>query len=190
MSLGRLLTSGKSLVGLQNDGCRYEMRPKNLLPKFGSDKNPFLTAKPKVESAPAESSRKVSVESRTLKSAEPEVAKLSETKPLPAIKAFKSSEAVPEKPIVKINMLNRLSRWLNKLNPLNWRRGARAEKKSAAIIKTPIQAELSLDKIKVLRNDLTEADVEVVPVKISVQPKPQPAAPPAKVAETAELIKT
>ena len=41
MSLGKLLTSGKSLVGLQNAEGRYEMRAQNLLPKFGSEKNPF-----------------------------------------------------------------------------------------------------------------------------------------------------
>jgi hypothetical protein len=192
MSLGRLLTSGKSLVGLQNNDCRYEMRPKNLLPKFGSDKNPFLTAKSKAESLQAEFSRKLPTVTRTLTPAEQDAAKLNETKPLPAIKAFKSEETAPVKPIAKTKMLNRLSRWLNKLNPLNWRRAAsRAEKKSAGrFAKTPVQTELSLEKIKVLRNDLTEADVEVVPVKISVQPKQQPAAPAAKVAETAELIKT
>lgn len=187
MSLGRLLTSGKSLVGLQNHECRYEMRPKNLLPKFGSDKNPFLT-KPKPQPVRVETVSKLPTVPRTLKPPEPEVEKPMEAKPLPAIKAVKSEASDSPKANVKTNMLIHLSRGLKKLNPLNWRR-ARAEIKSAGA-KAPVQTELSLDKIKVLRNDLTEADVEVVPVKISVQPKPQPAAPPAKVAETAELIKT
>ena len=45
MSLGRLLTSGKSLIGLRNTESRYHMRSRNLLPKFGTPANPFVTQK-------------------------------------------------------------------------------------------------------------------------------------------------
>ena len=40
MSLGKLLTTGKSLVGLHNSNSRYHLR-KGALPKFESAKNPF-----------------------------------------------------------------------------------------------------------------------------------------------------
>jgi len=32
--------------------------------------------------------------------------------------------------------------------------------------RSPVQVELSLDKVRVLRNDLSEADLEVVPLRI------------------------
>src|SRR5689334_14825542 len=42
MSLMRLLTAGKCFDGIGDSGAgRYRMRTPNLLPKFGSDKNPF-----------------------------------------------------------------------------------------------------------------------------------------------------
>jgi hypothetical protein len=50
-----------------------------------------------------------------------------------------------------------------------------------------VQGELSLDKVKVVRNDLSEADVEIITATAGPKPKPQPA-PPAD--ETMELLKT
>src|SRR5713226_5980902 len=43
MSLLRLLTTGKSLVGLRNSDSRYQVTRQRWLPKFGSKKNPFRT---------------------------------------------------------------------------------------------------------------------------------------------------
>ena len=43
-----------------------------------------------------------------------------------------------------------------------------------------MQAELSLDRVKVVHNDLTDADVEIVPIKSRTMPEPQaPILPPA-----------
>src|SRR4051812_36440441 len=42
MSLGKLLTTGKSLVGLTNSNSRYHLQ-KGALPKFESAKNPFAS---------------------------------------------------------------------------------------------------------------------------------------------------
>jgi hypothetical protein len=53
--------------------------------------------------------------------------------------------------------------------------------------KPPVQGELSLDRIKVVRNDLSDADLEVVPVKPLVQPAVTAPAPRAvEQAERAE----
>ena len=49
-------------------------------------------------------------------------------------------------------------------------RGKAAKPAIPRFTKPPVQGELSLDKIKVVRNDLSDADLEVVPAK-------QPAAP-------------
>jgi hypothetical protein len=41
MSLVRLLTAGKSLVGLKDEQVRYRMTDPRAMPKFGSSRNPF-----------------------------------------------------------------------------------------------------------------------------------------------------
>jgi len=41
MSLVRLLTAGKSLVGLKDDQVRYRMTDPRAMPKFGAARNPF-----------------------------------------------------------------------------------------------------------------------------------------------------
>ena len=43
MSLGKLLTTGKSLVGLHGASGRYQLRT-GAMPKFESSKNPFVQA--------------------------------------------------------------------------------------------------------------------------------------------------
>jgi hypothetical protein len=46
---------------------------------------------------------------------------------------------------------------------------------------TPVQVELSLEKVKVVHNDLSDADVEIVPMKSRPARGPAPAdLPPAK----------
>ena len=45
MSMMRLLSAGRSLVGLEDNGKQYRMSHPGALPKFGSGKNPFLEIK-------------------------------------------------------------------------------------------------------------------------------------------------
>jgi hypothetical protein len=49
--------------------------------------------------------------------------------------------------------------WVSKLNPISIFRAPES------VTVTPVQTELSLEKVQVLRNDLSDADVEVVPLK-------------------------
>jgi hypothetical protein len=52
--------------------------------------------------------------------------------------------------------------WTNKLNPASlWNSAPPAEQKTLPAVQT----ELSLDTVKVVHNDLSDADVEVVPIK-------------------------
>lgn len=37
---------------------------------------------------------------------------------------------------------------------------------------TPVQAELSLEKVRVMRNDLSDADLEIVPMQVATAPTP------------------
>ena len=53
--------------------------------------------------------------------------------------------------------------------------------------KPPVQGELSLDRIKVVRNDLSDADLEVVPAKVPTAPaSSEPALRTGKEAGVAE----
>ena len=60
-----------------------------------------------------------------------------------------------------------------KLNPAKWipKRKAQAVAVVASPQSGPVQAELSLEKVRVVRNDLSDADLEIVPMK-PVTPKP------------------
>jgi len=51
MSLARLLSAGKSLVGGMDNTIRYRMGNPGMLPKFGSGKNPFRSGAKRQEPA-------------------------------------------------------------------------------------------------------------------------------------------
>jgi hypothetical protein len=91
-------------------------------------------------------------------------------------------------------MLERSVGWLQKLNPLDWwNRPSNAKPAIPRFNKAPVQGELSLDNIKVVRNDLSDTDVEVVPARVIARPKADAKAKPepeTNVHETGELIKT
>jgi hypothetical protein len=70
-----------------------------------------------------------------------------------------------------------LTSWTNRLNPASlWAGPAPVEQKSLPAVQT----ELSLDTVKVVHNDLTDADVEVVPIKSRPAASEIPALSPAK----------
>ncbi|MEI9963027.1 MAG: hypothetical protein WDM76_18515 [Limisphaerales bacterium] len=68
-----------------------------------------------------------------------------------------------------------LATWTSKLNPASLWRSA-----EPAAGQRPVQTELSLEKVKVVHNDLTDADVEVVPMKSRPARQKMPDLPPAK----------
>jgi hypothetical protein len=192
MSLGKLLTSGKCLVGLQDAEGRYEMRTKNLLPKFGSDKNPFSRTKP--QSLQSSVVEKIPTIARTMTTAEITAAQLKETKRLPVVTAIKTTEPMISKVALPARALGWLKEWTKQARLLSGKFRRRSKTTPPAALpsgKAPVQVELSLDKIKVVRNDLSDGDLEVVPVKISVKSKTEAIVQSAEpVEETAELIKT
>ncbi len=70
-----------------------------------------------------------------------------------------------------------LAAWTSKLNPASlWNGSAPAEQK----VLPAVQAELSLDSVKVVHNDLSDADVEVVPIKSRPAAAEVPDLSPAK----------
>ena len=168
MSLGKLLTTGKSLVGLTNPNSRYHLK-KGALPKFESAKNPFGSK------APAESPElgPLLPEPTPVEKA---AADLKKTERLPVLAALIAvreasvalSRELPHAPSPQVPAP--VDSWLKKINPLVWFGKSKPAGPKTAIPRfskshVPIQGELSLDNIKVMRNDLSETDVEVVTAK-------------------------
>jgi hypothetical protein len=197
MSLLRLLTSGRCLVGLKDSASQYRIRRQNLLPKFSSS-NPFLvraqTAKP------AESDPPVTTWAPA-QSASPDrqsEASSAELQPLPDSTA---ATAVPTHPAEResspsraeagavVRFAQKLRRWAGNRNPFSRRASVRPAGKpgSAIASRSPVQGELSLENIRVVRNDLSEADVEVVPATSS---RRKESASRTEAGEEAELAAT
>jgi hypothetical protein len=138
MNLGKLLVAGKSVI----NGCAkisYRANRHVYLPKFGLVQNPFKSPD---EAKPAEPEA-ATIAAPFKKAVAPVAAKTQKIPPWPPRPA-------------------RATSWANKLNPISIWRGSAPVASSAPC---PVQSELSLDSVKVVHNDLTDADVEVVPIK-------------------------
>jgi len=139
MSFGRLLAAGRSLIGLRNGESRYRENKQVRLPKFISPKNPFVTVERNNELMAAETPGPVV-------SAETVVAKpaMLEAKPAP----------------VSVQRTNWLGRLRGKLNPFGTR-GSTANSTKAEVNGASRQGELALDRVQVMRNDLSDAECKV-----------------------------
>jgi hypothetical protein len=137
MNLGKLLVAGKSVI----NGCAevsYRANRHVYLPKFGLVQNPFKSPD---EAEPAEPAVEA-IAAPIKKAGTPVAAKTQKIPPWP-------------RP-------TRATSWASKLNPISMWRGSAPAAPSAPC---PVQSELSLDSVKVVHNDLSDADVEVVPIK-------------------------
>jgi hypothetical protein len=190
MSLVRLLRAGRSLMDLKGSAGVYRMRSKNPLPKFGSPRNPFTApAKPETPApAPPDSS---SPPIYRLSPAELAAARLKETRRLPDLAPGDNPKPAAPRAARPPRLPRWVGYWTRRLNPLAWRRSDRQPTARPAVLrdgKSPLQGELSLDNVKVVRNDLSEADVEIVPAKpAAARRNPEPA---GRADERAELAST
>ena len=184
MSLLRLLTAGKSLVGLKDNGHRYNVAQRGLLPKFVSKKNPFRArAHPQAGLVPAElpSAANVSepAEGHCAKGGT-ESGEVALTGSVEAVSPQVLSAGAPQ-------LKGPLAAEVRKDSPSGWRAfmpWMRSRTPKAALPrfqKSMVQGELSLEAIKVVRNDLSDSDLEVVPTKPVV---PAPQAKPARQVST------
>ena len=163
MSLGRLLAAGKSLMRACDGAGRYQVNKRVALPKFISPRNPFTPAV-KTEASPmgAELSAKACGEK--------------------AVIAAKAGADAAGTRAFQVAMRARAARWIGewsrKMNSLprlaQWPGPVQAA--GPRLAKPPVQPELSLDKVQVVRNDLSDADFEVVPAKRPVAVSSGPAA--------------
>jgi len=150
MSLGRLLAAGKSLMGARDGAGRYRVNKRVALPKFISPRNPFASARAEASSADVKPSARTERERPTVATA----------KAVTAAKERNDSRMV--------DACGQAARWLgqlgHKMNPTSLLTKRPGPAKSAVLrfARPPVQPELSLENIRVVRNDLSDADFEVV----------------------------
>ena len=168
MSLLRLLTAGKSLVGLKNSDTRYHLPGQQGLPKFGSKKNPFrATALPEKQEQPepAEAAAAVKEVAREVDSSLKRQA-LSVPHEVAGSGTSVERQRPPDagerssKPLCRRGVLGE-RRVFGMKALLVWARTRKGHPGVVPAGRQMIQGELSLDKVKVVRNDLSESDVEV-----------------------------
>jgi len=100
-----------------------------------------------------------------------------ETAPAPAKKETAPASVVTRKAPPVSGPPKSLAAWTTRLNPAShWTGASPVEPKALPAV----QAELSLDTVKVVHNDLSDADVEVVPIKSRPAAAEIPALSPAK----------
>jgi hypothetical protein len=149
MSLLRLLTTGKSLVGVRDKESPYRLTNQRLLPQFGPAKNPFSSSR---ESEPAQTEERSAPNDAAPDAARNERGGTSVWRVMLAALRLRAAAL--------------LSGCKGKLNNILGRVRPKAVKPAIPRFTKPaVQGELSLDRIKVVRNDLSDADLEVVPAK-------------------------
>jgi hypothetical protein len=186
MSLLKLLTTGKSLDGAKDLGSRYRMTNRRLLPKFGTARNPFQAdAAP---AAPAQAEVAAPVQAQAVETPAEPMAPVAAQLAKPAV--AQSPKAAPSLLQLGTSKARGLasalqSRWSSQLGSLLSKPARKPKLIFSAPVKAtaPVQGELSLDRVKVVRNDLRDADLEVVPVKS----RPAAAAAPAEPKHDAAL---
>ena len=169
MSLLRLLTAGKSLVGLKDTASRYNVASRGSLPQFSPKKNPFR-ASTRAEFNPGAQPEAQAEANSVERTAEDPLTPAPTAVPVlaPPPAALPAS-VPPSKPADKARAH---SLWAALLP---WRRSKVEKPGIPRFIKPMVQGELSLDTVKVVRNDLSDTDLEIVPARRpGAIPKPAP----------------
>jgi hypothetical protein len=194
MNMLRLLTAGKSLVDVKDMESPYRLTSQRLLPQFGPVRNPFSS---RAESSPAQTKARSlgdhggngdAGEKRAIPSSGGEsVAALQSGVQDQALSTGASGHGLTAALRLRAAML--MSGWRTRSSGLLDRpHGKTAKPVIPRFTKPPVQGELSLDKIKVVRNDLCDADLEVVPARRSAAPAS--AAPSLRTGERAGVVES
>jgi hypothetical protein len=189
MSLLRLLTAGKSWVGIQEPGGRYRFSHPGALPKFEAKKNLFREKRGEAAAAggvapeQAETTAKVCDNNMSEGGARPSWRAVTaesgpeaggtsggvpgRTSPTIAQEPMDQSEAgAPADLPVERGGVKWVGQTMARVR--SWfERAPRPVKPAIPRFHKPmVQGELSLENIKVVRNDLSDTDLEVVPSKV------------------------
>lgn len=178
MKFGKLLAAGKSWAGGNGIG-RYQMRDGLHLPKFISPKNPF---KQEAVAQPSVPPMAAAAPAMTVVVAEP--TPVVETMSVPVVPEVVSVQpTMPVQPMMpKVSWQVRAMRMTKLAGELALQAGELAKRAGLFFLdhnpfsaigkprlagiprfgRLAVQGELSLDRVKVVRNDLSHADLEVV----------------------------
>jgi hypothetical protein len=175
MKLGKLLAAGKSIMNGRAE-VSYRASKQVYLPKFGPAKNPFKneTTATSPEEAGVLNSTIIPPGPRPTRAENLETAA---TMPIHNVEAI--AQELPPLPAMSEK---KKTSWAGKLNPASiFRRlpeksGLKALDGTGAPKVAATQTELSLDTVKVVHNDLSDAEVEVVPMKSRSTPSETPSA--------------
>lgn len=169
MNLGKLLGVGKSFFG-GDPTVAYRLNRRACLPKFNEGKNPFaLKAAEDGLNAPAKDQTAApKPENSVCQSSGTHTPSIATARLEPALKAPPPYAFKPRpkpgtgKPTVPPAAKPARTGWTTRLNPF------RPPEPSAPPLEE--QPELSLNTVKVVHNDLADAEVEVVPIKSHGEP--------------------
>ena len=184
LKVGRSLEDGKTILG------KYKLTQQSLMPKFASTTRPskatpimpLPAAEPKLEMEVLSVPDEMKKEEPPFKPEEPAcvLEPTVERRPVEADKTQKIPvgtvlKRVEEKAVLisSIRFSTRIKQNISSLWKKWW--PARSRRKGGM---APVQTEWALEKIKVARNDLNDADLEIVARK-AASPPPQPKAKPS-----------
>lgn len=176
MSMLRLLTTGKSLVGLRSNESPYRLTNQRLLPRFGPTRNPFKSSS---KSEPAQIEARFIGDEGGKGASREEGGSAKARGPTPAAFPSGAQDRPASATADKRGFTNALQQRAaalfgeckQKLAGIFGRGRVKAAKPIIPrFMKPAVQGELSLDRIKVVRNDLSDADLEVVPAKVPNAP--------------------
>jgi hypothetical protein len=169
-----LLTKGRTILGLKERPGAYKLLEKGVVPNFSGPKR-AATSQPEPDNAQTalfeEDGRREKEEGKRTKEEEQSV-------PPPAICAVPPERAAATLAPQPQNQRAKLPLW-------SWRAGifagwARSWRKAPPFQSPAVQTELVLDRVKVMRNDLKEDDLEAVPVEKKAGRKTEKPAPSEK----------
>ena len=155
MSFGRLLATGRCIVSAKQRG-RYRLASHALLPTFISPRNPF------VQSSNKDATAQTVTPETTAGHLSHQAADAGARVAMPSQQSKSATRAS-----VGARVTGWLEACLKRIRSVTGRARATPRQKSSIprFDKQPVQGELSLDQVQVLRNDLSDSDLEVVAVR-------------------------
>ena len=154
----KLLSVSKSFAGGRNQQGRYKMAEQGLLPKFAPMGRPVSLAPKQSLSEPAPRPEANGTRTNPLNSLQQQFLSVAE----PVTEPAKAAASDPRSAVC-VNASGSPSNWFRLDNrPFLNRAAGRPN--------PPAQAELSLDAVKPVRNDLSDSDLQIVPAKPGIQP--------------------
>jgi hypothetical protein len=157
MSFLRLLSTGKSWVGMRNQVRPYQVSEEVRLPRFERKNNPF-----RATTRPARPAKQPEVAPEVSESIgqTPAPTPAQTIAPTPAIARSDAATPISQPKLGSGGLVKSIRAWIDR------RTARKAQSKRVAQTRPePMQTELRLEAVTVVRNDLSDSDIEVVPKK-------------------------